>query len=294
MKNPDIYLDALDNLWFQISGTLCNIECMHCFISCSPVNRSFNFMSLDQMNNYLEESVKMGVKEYYFTGGEPFMNKAIFEILKNTMKLGPATVLTNGMLIKKQHAQMLKEISNNSRYSLELRVSIDGFTEKMNDEIRGKGVFKKAMAGVTNLVDEGFLPIITITKTWDDKEEDKIINSFSDTLKSFGYTRPRLKILPSIKLGKETVRTKGYDKYEFVTEEMMTEFDIGSLICANSRIATSRGVYVCPILIDSPDARLGGTLSESLKAYKLNHQACYTCYLFGAICSNFSAAGRDA
>ncbi len=294
MNYPEIYLDALDHLWFQVGGTLCNIECGHCFISCSPKNHNFEFMTLEQVIPYLEESKKIGVKEYYFTGGEPFMNKQIFQILEETMRLGPATVLTNGMLIKPEYAGRLKKVADNSKYSLELRVSIDGYTEKMNDEIRGGGVFKKAMAGVSNLVAEGFLPIITITKTWEDKDDDKVLSGFVNTLKLSGYPRPRLKILPSIKIGKEIARTKGYDEYEFVTDEMLADFDISSLICANSRIATSKGVYVCPILIDSPDANMGKSLIESSKGYKLKHQACYTCYLYGAICSNFNSVGRDA
>jgi AdoMet-dependent heme synthase len=294
MEHPEIYLDALDNLWFQVSGTLCNIVCEHCFISCSPKNHNFEFMTYDQVNSYLQESIKMGVKEYYYTGGEPFMNKDILKILGKTLQYGPATVLTNGMLIKKHHAEKLKEIADNSIYSLELRVSIDGYTEKMNDEIRGKGVFKKAMAGVKLLIDSGFLPIITITKTWEDKDDDKVLNGFMNTLKSYGYLRPRIKILPSIKIGKEAVRTKGYGEYEYVTNEMLVDFEISSLICSNSRIATSKGVYVCPILIDSTDANLGESLEESMKPYELKHQACYTCYLYGAICSNFSSVKRDA
>ena len=251
-------------------------------------------MTIEQVEKFLEESVELGVKKYYYTGGEPFMNKQIFEILEKTMLLGPATVLTNGMLIKPEHAGRLKEISDDSLYSLELRVSIDGYTEEMNDAIRGNGVFKKTMAGVKHLVDNGFLPIITITKTWVDKDDDIVLNGFIETLKSYGYTRPRLKILPSIKIGKEAVRTKGYDENEFVTDEMLTGYEISNLICANSRVATNRGVYVCPILIDSPGANLGNTLHESAKGYELKHQACYTCYLFGAICSNFNAVGRDA
>ncbi len=293
-KFPEIYLDNLDYLWFQVGGTLCNIQCEHCFISCSPLNHNFEFMTYEDVNRYLEDSVNMGVKEYYFTGGEPFMNKEIFKILERTLELGPATVLTNGMLIKPGYAKKLKEISDNSIYSLEMRVSIDGYTEKMNDAIRGVGVFKKAMAGVKRLVDNGFLPIITITKTWEDKDDEKVLNGFIKTLKSHGYHRPRIKILPSIKIGKEIARTKGYDEYEYVTDEMLVDYEVSNLICANSRITTNKGVYVCPILIDSPDANLGDNLQEASKGYKLKHQACYTCYLFGAICSNFTSVGRDA
>ena len=42
---PTVEASALDNLWFQVSGTLCNIRCSHCFISASPTNRSFGFMT---------------------------------------------------------------------------------------------------------------------------------------------------------------------------------------------------------------------------------------------------------
>ena len=75
---------------------------------------------------------------------------------------------------------------------------------------------------------------------------------------------------------------------------MLEDFDVSQLICTHSRIVTDKGVYVCPILIDSPEARMGKTLSESLGSYPLAHGACYTCYVGGAICSNASAGGGDA
>jgi hypothetical protein len=59
-------------------------------------------------------------------------------------------------------------------------------------------------------------------------------------------------------------------------------------------MATDRGVFVCPILIEAPDARLGTTLEESLTPYPLRHHACYTCYQYGALCANASSAARDA
>src|SRR3989337_1905063 len=99
-KHPEIYLDSLDNLWFQVSGTICNIACRHCFNNSSPTNHSFEFMTLDQCKPYIDEAVKMGVKEFYFTGGEPFANKELLQILEYALIFGPATVLSNGMLIR--------------------------------------------------------------------------------------------------------------------------------------------------------------------------------------------------
>ena len=79
---PAVSLHHLDQLWFQVAGTLCNLTCDHCFISCSPQNDSFGFLSLEQVRKRLHESVALGVKEYYFTGGEPFLNRELVEILE--------------------------------------------------------------------------------------------------------------------------------------------------------------------------------------------------------------------
>ncbi|MEL6821349.1 MAG: radical SAM protein [Calditrichota bacterium] len=294
LTHPDLHLDSLDNLWFQVSGTLCNIACDHCFISCSPVNHSFEIMSLEEVRGYLEQSVELGVKEYYFTGGEPFINKQMLEILELTLTYGPATVLSNGMLITEKRAKRLQEIEDASQYSLEMRISMDGYTEEMNDAIRGKGVFKKAMAGTRLLYEHGFLPIITITKTWQDHEDERVMDGFVRVLKEHGYERPRLKILPSLKIGKEVARTKGYDKYEYITPEMLEGYDCSQLICSNSRVATNRGIVVCPILLESPTAYMGKTLKESTKSYNLSEQACYTCYLYGSICTNATMGSKEA
>ena len=66
---PAVPMLALDTLWFQVAGTICNIECTHCFISCSPRNHSHEMMSLADVQARLEEARELGVREYYFTGG---------------------------------------------------------------------------------------------------------------------------------------------------------------------------------------------------------------------------------
>src|SRR5258708_40063311 len=97
---PAVSLAHLDDLWFQVGGTLCNLECRHCFISCSTHNHTFGFLGLETVRKALEESVNLGVKEYYFTGGEPFLNPDMVSILELTLQYGPATVLPNGTVFK--------------------------------------------------------------------------------------------------------------------------------------------------------------------------------------------------
>jgi AdoMet-dependent heme synthase len=293
-KAPSVYLESLDNLWFQITGTLCNLTCTHCFISCSPSNHSFEFLDYDTVLRTLEESRTLGVKEYYFTGGEPFMHPRLLDILDATLKIGPATVLSNGTLFRPKTVERLKALRDESIYSLELRVSIDGPDAASNDKIRGQGSFDRAMAGVKALVDAGFMPIVTMAQTWDDEQSMEIYQRMRQVLLDLGYTRPRVKLLPSLKLGAEVLRSRGYRNDERITDEMMEDFDASVLICANSRVVTDKGVHVCPILIEQADSNLGATLGEAVKKdYALRHQACYTCWLSGAICSNASATAGN-
>jgi uncharacterized Fe-S cluster-containing radical SAM superfamily protein len=288
---PEIGLSHLDHLWFQVAGTLCNLACCHCFISCSPTNHAFGFLTLEEVRRRLEESVSLGVKEYYFTGGEPFLNRQMTAILKETLHYGPATVLTNGTVLKDEWLAELEMAEADSLYSLEFRVSIDGFSPETNDPIRGPGTFERAMRGIQRLVAHGFLPIVTAARTWPETEEAATVESFLAVLRKADYARPRLKVLPTLLLGAEETRTHGYRPDERVTDEMLAGYDRAQLICDHSRIVTDRGVYVCPILIDSPDAHLGGSLADSLRPFPLRHGACFTCYQYGAICSNPSSAG---
>jgi sulfatase maturation enzyme AslB (radical SAM superfamily) len=290
---PSIPLAHLDELWFQVAGTLCNLTCGHCFISCSPHNHSFGFLDLETVRRTLNESVPLGVKEYYFTGGEPFLNRDMVAILELTLQYGPATVLTNGTVFKDEWLARLRKAEDASLYSLEFRVSIDGCTPAENDPIRGAGTFDRAMQGVRQLLRHGFLPIITVARTRDDQEDAAVFVGFVKALRANGYERPRVKILPTLRLGAEIDRQRGYRTEERVTPEMMEGFDPALLICNHSRIVSDRGVHVCPILIEAPDARLGSTLAESLRPYDLRHHACYTCWQYGTICSNPSAGAAD-
>jgi molybdenum cofactor biosynthesis enzyme MoaA len=294
MNLPLISLAHLDDLWFQVAGTLCNLECTHCFISCSPHNHRFGFLGLDAVRLALEQSVPLGVKEYYFTGGEPFLNRDMPAILKLTLQYGPATVLTNGTVLKDEWLRELRAAEDASNYSLEFRVSMDGFTPSANDAVRGAGTFERILHGVRMLLAHGFLPILTVTHTHEEQNDSDLFGGFVELLKRNGYTRPRIKILPTLRIGAEAIRQRGYREEERVTSEMMEGYDAGLLLCNHSRVVTDRGVFVCPILLESPDARLGSTLAEAQQPFALRHRACFTCYQYGALCANASSQRREA
>jgi molybdenum cofactor biosynthesis enzyme MoaA len=289
LRHPVVPLLKLDELWFQITGTRCNLTCSHCFISCSPTNLSFDSLSRETVEKHLEESKALGVKEYYFTGGEPFLHPDIVAIIARTLEYGPATILTNGTVMTPGLAQALAKAADGSTYSLEFRVSIDHYEADKNDEIRGKGSFAKALRGISRLATEGFLPIVTAMRTWEMDEDLEVIDKLAVLLREAGVQKPRVKLLPALKIGAELERSGGYDEFDYVTEEMFEDFAVEQLVCSHSRVVTDRGVHVCPILIESDDSIMGQSIGEATGGFELKHQACSTCYLFGAFCVNPSA-----
>src|SRR5579875_1387934 len=207
MTIPRVRLSHLDNLWFQVSGTLCNIACKHCFNNSGPNVRTFGFLTVEQVRREIEAAARMGVKEMFFTGGEPFLHPQLVEMLKLSLEHAPTTVLTNGMLINDRTADRLAEFERAARYSLEIRISLDGYTEAMNDAIRGMGVFRQALAATARLSQRGLLPLVTIVRTWSEAEELETLAGFTRTLTAAGYARPRIKVLPALPLGRELERS---------------------------------------------------------------------------------------
>jgi len=277
-------LVALDTLWLQVAGTVCNLECTHCFISSSPTNRSHEPMTLAQVRPYLEEAERLGVREYYLTGGEPFLNREILEIIEAALALGPVSVLTNGLLIRPETATRLRALADASPYSLDLRVSIDGADAATNDPVRGEGTFDRIVAALAVLARAGMNPVVTVTEACEGALSREGRARLLAFLAECGLSRPRLKVLPLLRLGAETARTRAYAEWESLAGRELTAGEAETLQCSSCRMVTSKGVYVCPILIDYPGARMADTLSGALRPFPLSYAACFTCHEQGLSC----------
>lgn len=282
--SPVLELEHLDTLWLQVTGTLCNLACLHCFISCGPNNDSHDMMSLEQVQEAVDRAVVEGVKEFYFTGGEPFMHPQIREMIDCALEHGPLTVLTNGILIDEEMAAWLGDRFRESRYSFDLRVSLDGTTAAENDAIRGRHTFEKILSGVDRLHQSGINPVITVTTCHAELGAEAGRQRFFELLRSRGLERPRLKFLAPFKIGREERRGGGYEDYERLKKGDLNKEAKESLQCSSCRMVTAKGAYPCPILIEVEEARMGDSLDDALEPIELNHPACYTCFVEGVTC----------
>jgi MoaA/NifB/PqqE/SkfB family radical SAM enzyme len=283
-RGPTLDFLGLDVLWLQLTGTVCNIACLHCFISCGPKNDSHPIMSTAHALETIREGARLGVKEYYFTGGEPFLHEDIFLIIEETLQHGPLTILTNGILIDDAAAARLGALFRGGRYNLDLRVSLDGTTPAENDPIRGKNTFHKILAGARNLARHGVNPIFAVTTVHAEHAEVEGRLSFMEMLRVEGFSPPRIKLIPPFLIGREERRDRGYREDELLQEGDLFEDEAWALQCGSCRMVTAKGVYPCPILIEEEGARMGDALEASLGPIKLGHPACYTCHVEGFSC----------
>ena len=149
----------LKEMWVHTNNS-CNLACSHCLVNSSP--QEHKGLPTDKVLSVIREGLELGVKKMYFTGGEPFFRKDIFELIDTALEKSELTILSNGILFKGETLQKLK---NYDKSKLTLQISLDGSKPSFNDPIRGKGSFENIIKGIKNLVEIGYEPTITTTVT---------------------------------------------------------------------------------------------------------------------------------
>jgi AdoMet-dependent heme synthase len=283
---PTAPFRGLSTLWIQVTGTWCNLECTHCINASGPTTPWLKPLDPGVVRRAIAEADRLGVKEIYFTGGEPFLHRAIVPLLAESLEVAPTTVLTNGTLIDERLADRLARLADRSRYSLELRVSLDDPDPAANDRIRGRGAWEMAVRAIRLLDARGLLPIVTATEIVPLEGKapaSGMYGRFREFLRSLGVEKPRVKIMPVFPAGR--LEARGRDR---LTDEALEGFDRGGLQCAETRAVAAGGIYACPILAGLRGARLStGSLADAFRPARLYHPACVTCHATGMSCRNY-------
>lgn len=277
---------ALDELWFH-TGTACNLECPFCLEGSKPGDNRLGRITLADAKPYFDEAVEIGVRQFSFTGGEPFIVKDFVNILAYAAELRPCLVLTNGTdpVLKRLH--QIERLTS-TRHPVAFRISIDYPDERRHDEGRGAGNFIKALKGMQALHGMGFN--VSLARQMDADEDPRAVDEqFRSVMAEFG--------LP------DDIRIVAFPDFDVpdaqrdvpaVTEDCMTRFQTEQtrreFMCAFSKMIIKidgrMRVYACTLVDDDPDYDLGGTLNEADgKRIMLRHHRCYSCFAFGSSCS---------
>jgi len=286
-------LTVLRTLWFN-TGTLCNITCGNCYIHSSPTNDSLVYLSAAEVGAFLDEARALGqpVEEVGFTGGEPFLNPEILNMIEAALARGHRVlVLTNAMrpMMRPRLRAGLARLAAIHGSRLSLRVSLDHYTAALHDKERGPGSFDITLKGLRWLRDAGIRSAVAGRTVWAEPEAEA----------RAGYARL---------FAAEGLAIDAHDPAQCV---LFPEMDIGAqvpeittacwgilhkdpanVMCASSRMVVRRRgaaratVLACTLIADDARFELGTTLAESRGDVALNHPHCAKfCVLGGASCS---------
>ncbi len=286
-----VSLTQLKTLWFN-TGTLCNLTCRNCYIESSPKNDQLTYISLDEVVSYLDkiQSDKLGTAEIGFTGGEPFMNPELLDMVDEALGRGfRVLVLTNAMKPMMKVAARLAVIGAQYGDALTIRVSLDHYTKTGHEEERGSRSWEPTLKGLDWLSRNGF--IINIAgRTFIDEPEEHARHGYKDLFEnmklSVNADNPvELVLFPEM--------DAALDVPEITTECWgILDVDPQSVMCATSRMVVKRkgaekpAVLACTLIPYDEAFEYGQRLQDAAAPVSLNHPHCARfCVLGGAACS---------
>ncbi len=280
---------ALRELWFH-TGTACNLACPFCLEGSKPGDNRLQRIRLEDVRPFMDEAVTLGVEQFSFTGGEPFIVKDFVRILAYAQTLRPCLVLTNGTepVLRRMHAiRGLRQ----GRHPVSFRVSIDWPERDRHEAGRGPGSWEAAWQGLTQLHAAGFG--VSLARQAQAGEDRLAADApFRAEFRARGLPDD-LTIVSFPDFG---IPGEGRD-VPAITESCMTlhqsEQGRRDFMCAFSKMVVKRAgamrVYACTLVDDDASYDQGGTLSEAMGVrVMLGHHRCYTCFAYGASCSELA------
>ncbi len=154
-----LQLEKLEEIWLHIND-FCNLRCEHCLVSSGP--EEGQGLPFDVLERVIEESVTLGARRFFFTGGEPLARPDAVDLLALvTHKYErDAVLMTNGTLFEGKQFQQLLNLPLDK---LKVQISLDGARAEINDSIRGSGTFQRIVKGIQFAVEAGLAPTMTMT-----------------------------------------------------------------------------------------------------------------------------------
>ncbi|MFA5165527.1 MAG: radical SAM protein [Candidatus Omnitrophota bacterium] len=144
---------ASEGLFFQWHITdACNFRCRHCYQHRFTRDSELALPELIKVYENIAPYSKGRKINLNITGGEPFLRKDLFDLLRfldGQKETGELAVITNASLIDEKALEALNGIKKLKA----VKVSLDGATEKTNDAIRKPGAFRAALEKI-NLIQE--------------------------------------------------------------------------------------------------------------------------------------------
>lgn len=284
---PRGYIQAqkLKELWFH-TGSNCNLSCPFCLEGSTPGDNRIEFITLEDVKPWLEEALLMGIEQFSFTGGEPFINPHFLSVLEAVLEFKPCLVLTNGTAPLQRRFEKIKALLGKP-HPLQFRISIDFPDEKLHDRGRGEGSFKSSIESIKKLKDLGFKVSVARQMSVDDEPaaEEQYRKVFRDHGLPENIHQVSFPDFLPPGSSADVPEISEHCMKHYHTEESRAQF-----MCHFSRMVLKKKgkvkAWACTLVDDDDDYALSDSLRESMDAkVLLKHHRCFSCFKYGASCS---------
>ncbi|MBA3249363.1 MAG: radical SAM protein [Geodermatophilaceae bacterium] len=216
----------------------CNLACDYCSVASSPQarRREIDRATFEEL---VDDAVAEGFRELYVTGGEPFLQPDIVDKLLYASARLDVVCLTNGMLYQGYRRTQLERLAGRPR--LVLQTSLDGAEPRSHDRHRGRGSWRRALAGLDLARSLGLPVRVGMTETPDNADQ---VEPLRDLLAARGVAGRDFAVRPLVRRGLSA-----------------TGIEIGATNTVPELTVTADGWHWHPAAADlgtSPDFLLGG------------------------------------
>ena len=276
---------TLSELWLHTNNS-CNLACSHCLVSSGPDGDKG--LPTEQVLRIIAEATALGARRFFFTGGEPFLRKDLFELIDAIVSDPKAelAILTNGILLTDDK---LVELKQRNATRLRLQISLDGSTPEMNDPIRGVGSFHKIVNGIRSAIGAGLSvtvsTVITETNADDVPNVTRLVGVLGGTMHHLLWLHKRgradehgvdrtpsiERVIDVVRRAREVGRSAGVmiDNHEAIKARLRypagTKRDLASAAVSSLCVYSDGSVYPSAAMANVPELYCGNILEQSLK-----------------------------
>jgi sulfatase maturation enzyme AslB (radical SAM superfamily) len=279
--------ETLRELWLH-TGTACNLRCPFCLEGSKPGDHRLEQIDFSDAKPIIDEALSLGIEQFSFTGGEPFINKDFTKILGYALEHRPCLVLTNGTKpVVKRIPELLA--LRDLPHAVRLRISFDFPDPLKHDVNRGAGNFQVSLDTLGALHRHGFH--VSIARHAAKGEDTAAVDdAYRAHFQSTGVPLDTTIVAFPDFYG-PGAHPGGVPE---ITENCMTTYHTAEsraqFMCTFSKMVVKvdgrMRVYACTLVDDDPQYDLGENLTEAMRyRVMLRHHRCFSCFQYGESCS---------
>lgn len=157
----------------------CNLRCQYCMPDNIEVLSHMDILRFEEILRICQCAVKLGIKKFKVTGGEPLVRKGCMSFLKELKQMSgveQVTLTTNGVLLG-EYLDELVEMKIDG-----INISLDTLDAVQYAKITGRDEFEKVMASIIECQKRGIRTKINtvLMKESNDNEFQKLVELAKD------------------------------------------------------------------------------------------------------------------